>query len=233
MASYKEHVLVSLIMVFPFFPDVFYLGLGVIAASIIDMDHKVNQKNIVIIGLLGIILALILYILNLPYLIGILIALMAILFILSEHRGLMHSLLGIAFVTVCLSFFIIAAYLLLSGYGVGLKISLIVISLILGIVILNKKIVPIYALLIILGLLFAPKLGFNIYYVIFALFLGCLSHILVDLFTPAGVELLNPVSNLRFKKLAGFTLLVLWAGCVIVSIVLYGNHIPFIQGSIF
>ncbi len=37
-----------------------------------DMDHKVNQKNITILGLLGIILALILYILQFPYLIGVL-----------------------------------------------------------------------------------------------------------------------------------------------------------------
>lgn len=228
MASYKVHVLVSLIMVLPFFPEVFYLAMGVIGASIIDMDHKVNQKNIVIVGLLGVILALILYILQLPYLIGILITLMALLFYLSEHRGFMHSLIGIAFVTICVSFFIIGSYLLLSDYNVNLKVSLIIISLILGIVILNKKLVPLYALIIILGLLFAPKISFNMYYIFFAIFIGCLSHIVVDLFTPAGVELLNPLSSQRFKKLAGFTLLVLWAGCVIVSIVLYGNHIQFI-----
>lgn len=228
MPSYKEHVLVSLVMVFPFFPEVFYLALGVIGASIIDMDHKINQKNIIIVGLLGIILALILYILQLPYLIGVLMSLMALLFYISEHRGFMHSLIGAVFVTACLSFFIIGAFFLLSDFHLDLKVSLIIISLILGIVILNKKLVPIYALIIILGLLFVPKISFNIYYVFFAIFLGCLSHIIIDLFTPAGVELLNPLSSQRFKKLAGFTLLVLWAGCVIVSIVLYGNHVQYI-----
>lgn len=228
MPSYKEHVLVSLVMVFPFFPEVFYLALGVIGASIIDMDHKINQKNIIIVGLLGIILALILYILQLPYLIGVLMSLMALLFYISEHRGFMHSLIGAVFVTACLSLFIIGAFFLLSDFHLDLKVSLIIISLILGIVILNKKLVPIYALIIILGLLFVPKISFNIYYVFFAIFLGCLSHIIIDLFTPAGVELLNPLSSQRFKKLAGFTLLVLWAGCVIVSIVLYGNHVQYI-----
>ena len=91
MPSYKEHVLVAIIMVFPFFPNIFYIALAVIGASIIDMDHKVNQKNITIIGLLGVILALILYIFHFPYLVGVLIALMALLFYVSEHRGLMHS----------------------------------------------------------------------------------------------------------------------------------------------
>jgi|WetSurMetagenome_2_1015567.scaffolds.fasta_scaffold126260_1 inner membrane protein len=224
MPSYKEHVLVSLIMVFPFFPDVFYLALAVIGASIIDMDHHVNQKNITILGLLGVILALILYIFNLPYLVGILLALMALLFYLSEHRGFMHSIIGIFFITGCISFFVLGAYTLISDYYIGLKISLIIISLILGIVILNKKIIPIYSFLIIIGIIFTNNLTFNIYYVFLALFLGSLSHIIIDLFTKSGVELLNPLSSEKFKKFAGLTLLGIWAGAVIVSVVLYGNY---------
>ena len=228
MPSYKEHVMVSIIMVFPFFPDIFYIALAVIGASIIDMDHKVNQKNIVIIGLLGVIMALILYILNLPYLVGVLITLMAILFYISEHRGFMHSITGIVFITGCISFFVLGAYTLLSDYNTGLKISLIIISLILGIVILNKTIVPLYAFLIIMGLIFSSNLGFDIYYVFLAVFLGCLSHIILDLFTASGVQLLNPFSSEKFKKRAGFTLLGIWGGCVIASVVLYGNNFLYI-----
>src|SRR5664280_1113459 len=127
MPSYKEHVLVSIIMVFPFFPDIFYIALAVIGASIIDMDHKVNQKNITILGLLGVILALVLYILKLPYLVGVLIALMALLFYLSEHRGFMHSIIGIVFITGCISFFVIGAHTLLMDYNNSLKVSLIII----------------------------------------------------------------------------------------------------------
>jgi inner membrane protein len=223
MPSYKEHVLVSIIMVLPFFEDVFYIALAVIGASMIDMDHHVNQKNITILGLLGVILALILYILHLPYLIGVLIALMALLFYLSEHRGFMHSMLGILFITASVAFFVLGAFVMLTDYGLSLKISLIIISLILGIVILNKKIVPIYAFLIIVGLIFTSNQAFNIYYVLLAIFLGSLSHIILDLFTKSGVELLNPVSSQKFHKLAGFTLLGIWVGTVIVSVVLYGN----------
>ncbi len=223
MPSYKEHVLVSIIMVFPFFPEIFYIALAVIGASIMDMDHKVNQKNITILGLLGVILALILYILNFPYLIGVLIALMALLFYLSEHRGFMHSVIGIIFITGCVSFFVLGAHTLLSEFT-SLKVSLIIISLILGIVILNKKIVPIYAFLIIIGLIFSSNIGFNIYYVLFAFFLGCISHVILDLFTPSGVQLINPISSMKFKKRAGFTLIAIWVGCVIASVVLYGNN---------
>jgi len=223
MPSYKEHVLVSIIMVLPFFQDVFYIALAVIGASMIDMDHHVNQKNITILGLLGVILALILYILHLPYLVGVLIALMALLFYLSEHRGFMHSILGIIFISACVAFFVLGAYIMLTAYGLSFKLSLIIISLILGIVILNKKIVPIYAFLIILGLIFTKNQAFNIYYVLLAIFLGSLSHIILDLFTKSGVELLNPISSAKFHKLAGFTLLGIWAGFVVISVVLYGN----------
>ncbi|ADZ08510.1 Protein of unknown function DUF457, transmembrane [Methanobacterium lacus] len=224
MPSYKEHVLAAIIMVFPFFQDVFYIALAVIGASMIDMDHQVNQKNITIVGLLGIILALILYILHLPYLVGILIAVMALLFYLSEHRGFMHSLLGIIFISACVGFFVLGAYTLMTDYGISLKITLIVISLILGIVILNKKLVPIYAFIIILALLFTSNQVFNTYYVFIALLIGAISHLILDLFTKAGVELLSPITSQKFHKLAGFTLLGLYLGAVMVSVVMYGNH---------
>jgi inner membrane protein len=224
MPSYKEHVLAAIIMVFPFFQDVFYIALAVIGASMIDMDHHVNQKNITIVGLLGIILALILYILHLPYLVGILIAIMALLFYLSEHRGFMHSLLGIIFISACVGFFVLGAYTIMTDYGISLKISLIVISLILGIVILNKKLVPIYAFIIILALLFTSNQAFNTYYIFIAILIGAISHLILDLFTKAGVELLSPITSQKFHKLAGFTLLGLYLGAVIVSVVMYGNH---------
>jgi inner membrane protein len=224
MPSYKEHVLFSLIMVFPFFPDVFYMALAVIGASIIDMDHRVNNKNMIILGLLGVVLALVLYILKMPYLIGILIALMALLFYFSEHRGFMHSIFGIIFITGCISLFVFGAYILLSDFSTGLKISLIVTALILGTVILNRKLVPIFGFLLILGISLTPHPGFNIYYVFLSLFLGCLSHIVLDLFTPSGVQLLNPLSSGKFKKQAGFTLMGIWAGFVIASVVIYGNN---------
>jgi inner membrane protein len=224
MPSYKEHVLAAIIMVFPFFQDVFYIALAVIGASMIDMDHHVNQKNITIVGLLGVILALILYIVHLPYLVGILIAVMALLFYLSEHRGFMHSILGIIFISVCVGFFVLGAYTLMTDYGISLKISLIVISLILGIVILNKKLVPIYAFIIILALLFTPNQAFNTYYVFIAILIGGISHIILDLFTKAGVELFSPITSQKFHKLAGFTLLGLYLGAVIISVVIYGNH---------
>jgi inner membrane protein len=229
MPSYKEHVLASIIIVFPFFPEVFYVALAVVGASIIDMDHKVNQKNIIIMGLLGVILSLLLYIFKFPYLVGVLIALMALLFYISDHRGFMHSIVGMFFITGCISFFVLGAYTLLFDYNISLKLSLIIILLILGIVILNKKLVPVFGFLIIIGLIFSTHIGFNIYYVVLSLLLGCLSHIILDLFTPSGVQLLNPISSVKFKKLAGLTLLGIWAGCVIASVVLYGNNFYIIR----
>ena len=113
MPSYKEHVLVSIIMVFPFFPEIFYIALAVIGASIIDMDHQVNQKNHYYIGIirnnLGINTVYITislsnrssYSFNGP------------LIYLSEHRGFMHSIIGIFFITGCVSLFVLGAHTLL------------------------------------------------------------------------------------------------------------------------
>lgn len=224
MPSYKEHILASIIMVFPFFPEVFYIALAVVGASIIDMDHKVNQKNIIIMGLLGVMLSLLLYISKMSYLTGILIALMAVLFYISDHRGFMHSILGIIFITGCLSFFVFDAYRLLFDFNINLKISLIIILLILGIVILNKKLVPLFGFIIITGLIFSTHTEVNVYCIALAIFSGCLSHIILDLFTPSGVKILSPISFVKFKKLTGITLLGIWAGCAIVFIVLHGNN---------
>lgn len=210
MPSYKKHVLFSLIMALPFFPDVFYLSLAVIGASIIDFDHPVKKNNLMIMILFGILLCLILYLLNLPIILGVILIALALIFYISKHRGFMHSIFGIIIITIFLTIFIVGSYLLFIDFSQNLKIFLIVISLLLGFMVLNRNLLIPYSFLLLIGIILTNSLVLNPYYIFGALFWGCLSHIILDLFTPSGVSLFYPLSSKRCKKAPGILLMIIW-----------------------
>jgi inner membrane protein len=60
MSNYRIHILFSLLMIFPFFPDVYYLSLAVVGASVVDLDTSFRYRNLVIMALVGGILAMVL-----------------------------------------------------------------------------------------------------------------------------------------------------------------------------
>lgn len=215
MPSYKKHVLFSLIMALPFFPDVFYLSLAVIGASIIDFDHPVKKNNLMIMILFGILLCLILYLLNLPIILGVILIALALIFYISKHRGFMHSIFGIIIITIFLTIFIVGSYLLFIDFSQNLKIFLIVISLLLGVMVLNRNLLIPYSFLLLIGIILTKNLVLNPYYIFGALFLGGISHIILDLFTPSGVSILNPLSLKRYKKALGIILMIFWTLAVI------------------
>ncbi len=221
MPSYKKHILFSLFIALPFFPDVFYLSLAVIGASVIDLDHHVRKRNLRLMALSGLLLAGVLYILNLPYILGVILFTLALIFYISKHRGFMHSFFGITIITAFLTIFVIGSYLLLQGFSLDLKVSLIIISLALGLIILNKKLILLFILAASLGVILTNNMSFNPYYVFIALFLGCISHIMLDLFTPSGLKLFNPISNRRYNKTFGIFLMILWG--LTVGLFLYGR----------
>lgn len=194
----------------PFIQDVFYLSFAVIGASIIDMDHHVKKNNLIIMTISGIILFILLYILKLPYLIGISLIVIVLIFHLSRHRGFTHSLLGILVLSSLLTFFLLGLYSLFHGLNIESKISLIIISVISGIMILNKKILLPFFILVLIGVIITPNTNLSIYYTFLAILTGSLSHIMLDLFTPSGIELFNPLSSRKFKKYFGTGLFILW-----------------------
>lgn len=210
MPSYKKHVLFSLIIALPFIHDIFYLSLAVIGASIVDMDHHVRKKDLIILAFLGIFLALTFYILNLPFLIGISLIVMTIIFYLSKHRGFVHSISGILVLSFLLAFSILGIYALLHGFNIDEKIILIVISVVLGIIALNKKIMLPFFILVPVGIIITSTPNLSLFYTFLALLIGSASHILLDLFTPSGIELFNPLSSKKFKKSFGAVLFILW-----------------------
>jgi inner membrane protein len=211
MPSYKKHALFSLIIAVPFVHDIFYLSLALIGASMIDMDHHIRKNDLILLAILGILLTFSLYILKLPFLIGISLIIMTFVFYLSKHRGFVHSISGILTLSFLLAFSIIGINALLHGFNIPEKISLIVISIILGIITLNKKLILPFFILVPVGIIITKNTDLNIFYVFLAILIGSLSHILLDLFTPSGIRLFNPLSSKKFKKHSGVALFILWA----------------------
>ena len=137
------------------------------------------------------------YIFNLPAIIGVILILMAIIFFISKHRGFMHSIFGIIAISVFLSAFSTGFYLLLVDI-LSLKVILILLSIILGFIVLNRKLLLIYLILMITGIYLTPEMTFNVYHIFGAFFLGCLSHVTLDLFSQGGEPLQSPF----FKELS-------------------------------
>ncbi len=211
MPSYKKHALFSLIIAVPFIHDIFYLSLALIGASMIDMDHHIRKNDLILLAVLGVLLTFSLYILKLPFLIGISLIIMAFIFYLSKHRGFVHSVWGVLTLSFLLAFSIIGIYALLHGFNINEKISLIVISVILGIIALNKRFLLPFFIIVPVGIILTKNTDLNMLYVFLAILIGSLSHILLDLFTPSGIRLFNPLSSKKFKKSFGVVLFVLWA----------------------
>jgi inner membrane protein len=214
MPSYKNHLVFSLLIpilvTVPFFPNVFYLSLAVIGASIVDLDHPLRNSNLLLLALFGIILVLLLYILQMPILIGLILVLLSLIFFISTHRGLMHSIPGITIIGILLTLFTYSAFELFINFRVPTAPALAIISVFLGVMILNKKVVPFYVILTFLGIFLIPYAFFNLYYVFFAFFLGLMSHIILDMFTGRGVALFSPLYSKKFGKKMLILLILLW-----------------------
>ncbi|MGZ7043802.1 MAG: metal-dependent hydrolase [Methanobacterium sp.] len=210
MPSYKTHALFSIIIALPFIHDVFYLGVAVIGASIIDMDHHVKKNNLIIMAIFGVISSFILYTLKLPFLFGISLIIMAFIFYISNHRGFTHSIFGVPLLSFLLAFFVLGLNSLLIVFGIENKLSLILISIILGIIILNKRIIIPFLIVVSIGIILMYNTSINPYYTFLAIFLGILSHIMLDLFTPGGIRLFNPIFSKKFYKSSGIIILISW-----------------------
>jgi inner membrane protein len=210
MPSYKKHLIFSLIMIFPFFPDVYYLSLAVIGASVVDLDTSFRYRNLVLMALVGGLLAVTLQFLQITPFPGLILISIALFFFVAQHRGIMHSILGNILAAACLALFVISFQNILVKITPDPRISLFLTSIILGIIVLNRGLLIIYALFVSIGIFLAPESTFNFIYVSTALFIGSLSHLILDLFTGSGVKLFDPISSHRYGKMTGLFIIMLW-----------------------
>jgi inner membrane protein len=176
-----------------------------------DFDHDFKRENVLILIIVGLSLAFLLYVLHLPYYIGLILVLLGFIFLLSSHRGFTHSILGIIILSLLVSFIIISGvnfiiYFSVFSSLINFKVALFLVITIFSLFVLNKRIIPIFLVLFILSLFFIPA-GFINYLTIFAsVFLGFLSHIVLDSFSSSGIKLFTPFSDRKVYKKFGIIL---------------------------
>ena len=176
-----------------------------IGASLPDFDHSVKENNVYMLIISGLIIFGVLYLLKLPCFIGIMICLLAIILYFPNHRGFTHSILGIAILTALIFLIIImGSFIILSfntnSVAISDEIAIGIIVLFLAILSLNKKFILPFIFLFSIGLIFLQIYHINYTMIIFSLFLGFLSHLILDSFTPAGLKIFEPFSS---KKVHG------------------------------
>lgn len=166
---------------------------------------------VVIICLTGSLISLVLYHFNLPFYLGIVIIALGMIFFFSSHRGFTHSFLGIILQSLAIGLMLFLAFQLVFQLNL-LNAKIITISLIvlfIAILFVNKKVLFVVFVLI---MLFIWKFNtFDILFIncIFPIFLGLLSHIILDSFTPSGVRPFIPFSDKKFYKKFGISMIII------------------------
>lgn len=215
MSSYKGHSIFALILSVMFFHSPLLIALTLIGANIPDFDHKFKKDNVYKLIILGLIVFISLYILKLPYFIGLIIVFLGVCFYFSEHRSFTHSIFGAVILTASVSLIIIWSFQLVIGLT-NLKnyyfIMAILIAL-LSFLFLNKKVLMVFLPVFFISLFVLPTKNITYLEIVFSLFIGLFSHIVLDSFTPAGIKIFAPISSKKvysnFGKVSVFILVAL------------------------
>ncbi len=215
MSSYKGHSIFALILSVMFFHSPLLIALTLIGANIPDFDHKFKKDNVYKLIILGLIVFISLYILKLPYFIGLIIVFLGACFYFSEHRSFTHSIFGAVILTASVSLIIIWSFQLVIGLT-NLKnyyfIMAILIAL-LSFLFLNKKVLMVFLPVFFISLFILPTKNITYLEIVFSLFIGLFSHIVLDSFTPAGIKIFAPISSKKvysnFGKVSVFILVAL------------------------
>lgn len=215
MSSYKGHSIFALILSLMFFHSPLLIALTLIGANIPDFDHKFKKDNVYKLIILGLIVFISLYILKLPYFICLIIVFLGACFYFSEHRSFTHSIFGAIILTASVSLILIWAFQLVVGLTNlnDYYFIMAVLVALLSFLFLNKKILMIFLPLFFISLFILPTRNINYLEIIFSLFIGLFSHMVLDSFTPAGIKIFAPVSSKKvhsnFGKVSIFILVVL------------------------
>lgn len=205
ISSYKGHSIFAFIISLMFFHSPLLIALTVIGANIPDFDHKFKKDNVYKLIILGLIVFISLYILKLPYMIGLIIVFLGVCFYFSEHRSFTHSIFGAIILTSAVSLIVIWAFQLAISFT---KIEnhyylLAIIIALLSFLFLNRKLLMIFLPVFFISTVFLPVFNINYLEIIFALFIGLFSHIVLDSFTPAGIKIFAPLSSKKVFKQFG------------------------------
>ncbi|OED29992.1 metal-dependent hydrolase [Methanosphaera sp. WGK6] len=233
MSSYKPHAIAGLIFALPFIPSVFYLFFALIGASIPDMDHHTNNDKVYSMFVIGVILSILLFFYDGLSISALIIVSLAVIFYMSKHRGFTHSLLGISilsflFMLLVMGFIPILSRIFLSlGFDISSSLILLVILAIIGYFVISKRYLYIYLLILAIYLVVFPVDYTSIQWskVLLTMFVGALSHIVLDLWTPAGLKVLKPFTDFKFHKGLAIFLVLIWVLSSIFVLFTYGSFI--------
>ena len=215
ISSYKGHSIFALILSLMFFHSPLLIALTLIGANIPDFDHKFKKDNVYKLIILGLIVFISLYILKLPYFIGLIIVFLGVCFYFSEHRSFTHSIFGAIILTASVSLILIWAFLLIINFTNinNYYFIMAVLIALLSFLFFNKKVLMIFLPLFFISLFILPAGNIDYLEIVFSLFIGLFSHIVLDSFTPSGIKIFAPISSKKvysnFGKVSIFVLVLL------------------------
>ena len=215
MSSYKGHSIFALILSLMFFHSPLLIALTLIGANIPDFDHKFKKDNVYKLIILGLIVFISLYILKLPYFIGLIIVFLGVCFYFSEHRSFTHSIFGAIILTASVSLILIWAFLLIINFTNinNYYFIMAVLIALLSFLFFNKKVLMIFLPLFFISLFILPAGNIDYLEIVFSLFIGLFSHIVLDSFAPSGIKIFAPISSKKvysnFGKVSIFVLVLL------------------------
>ena len=240
ISSYKGHSVFALLLALMFFHNPLLIALTFIGANIPDFDHKFKKDHVYKLIILGLIVFISLYILQLPYLIGLIIVFLGVTFYFSEHRSFTHSIFGVLTLTSAVSLIMIWGYELVMGVTI-LNDSYFVMAVLIAILsflFLNKKLLMVFLPLFFVSLFFINDLNMTYIEIVLALFLGLFSHVVLDSFTPAGIKIFAPLSSKKvYKRFGLISIFVLITLAIVYNIPvlykLFEQYAYFIVASVF
>ena len=215
MSSYKGHSIFAVLLSLMFFHNPLTIALTLIGANIPDFDHEFKQENVYRMIILGLIVFISLYILKLPYYIGLIIVFLGVCFYFSEHRSFTHSIFGAIILTASVSLILIWAFLLVINFTNinNYYFIMAVLIALLSFLFFNKKVLMIFLPLFFISLFILPAGNIDYLEIVFSLFIGLFSHIVLDSFTPSGIKIFAPISSKKvysnFGKVSIFVLVLL------------------------
>ena len=223
LSSYKGHSIFALILSLMFFLNPLHIALTLIGANIPDFDHKFKKDNVYKMIIIGLIIFITLYILNLPPYIGLIIVFLGITFYFSNHRSFTHSIWGTLTISASVCLLLIWSLGLVQYFtDIDSYFILAVLIILLSFLFLNKRILMIFIPLFLISIFVLPLNNINYITIFLSLFLGLASHVILDSFTPSGVKLFAPISSKKFYKKFGILMMII----LIVSCIIY--HLPLI-----
>ncbi|WP_462315531.1 metal-dependent hydrolase [Methanobrevibacter sp.] len=232
MSSYKAHSIFAFILSLMFFHNPLTIALTFIGANIPDFDHKFKKENVYKMIILGLVVFISLYILKLPYYIGLIIIFLGVTFYFSEHRSFTHSIFGVMTLASAVSLIMIWGSQLVNAVTIidNHYLLMAILIALLSFLFLNKKLLMVFIPLFFISLFVFPAVEVSYLEIVFSLFLGLFSHVILDSFTSAGIKIFAPLSSRKVYRNFGLSMIFL---LVVVAIIynipvlfnLFGNYI--------